>query len=60
VIDSQATQEDIDWLAQASQCEGRQQLSADIPTSVVRRLTQLACAECGGGKTRFTFRGRAS
>jgi hypothetical protein len=58
VIDRRLTQEDIDWLRKLRNAKAANQLSADIPTSVVRRLTQLACAEVRGGKTAITFRGR--
>jgi hypothetical protein len=58
VIDRRLTQEDIDWLRKLRIAQAAKQLSADIPTSVVRRLTQLACAEVQGGKTAITFRGR--
>lgn len=52
------TQEDIDWLRKLRNAKAANQQSADIPTSVVRRLTQLACAEVRGGKYAITFRGR--
>jgi len=58
VIDRRLTQEDIDWLRKLRNAKAANQLSADIPTSVVRRLTQLACAEFRGGRYAITFRGR--
>ena len=58
LIDRRLTQEDIDWLRKLRNANAANQLSADIPTSVVRRLTALACAEVKGGKTTITFRGR--
>jgi hypothetical protein len=58
VIDRRLTNEDIDWLRKLRNAKAANQLSADIPTSVVRRLTQLACAEVRGGKAAITFRGR--
>lgn len=57
MIDGRLTQEDIDWLRKLRNAKANQH-SADIPTSVVRRLTQLACAEVKGGKYAITFRGR--
>jgi len=47
LIDRRLTQEDIDWLRKLRNAKAANQPSADIPTSVVRRLTQLACAEVG-------------
>ena len=58
LIDRRLTQEDIDWLRKLRNARATNQLSADIPTSVVRRLTQLACAEFRGGRYAITFRGR--
>jgi hypothetical protein len=58
LIDGRLTQEDIDWLRKLRNAKAANQPSADIPTSVVRRLTQLACAEVKGGKYAITFRGR--
>ncbi|HET7765635.1 MAG TPA: hypothetical protein VFK92_11165 [Burkholderiales bacterium] len=58
MIDRRLTQEDIDWLRKLRSAKAANQLSADIPTSVVRRLTQLACAEFKGGRYAITFRGR--
>lgn len=58
MIDPRLTNEDIDWLSKLRNAKAANQLSADIPTSVVRRLTQLACAEVRGGKYAITFRGR--
>jgi hypothetical protein len=58
LIEGRLTQEDIDWLRKLRNAKATNQHSADIPTSVVRRLTQLACAEVKGGKYAITFRGR--
>jgi hypothetical protein len=58
VIDRRLTSEDIDWLRKLRNAKAANQLSADIPTSVVRRLTQLACAEVRGGLAAITMRGR--
>ena len=58
LIDRRLSKEDIDWLRKLRNAKAANALSADIPTSVVRRLTQLACAEVRGGKYAITFRGR--
>lgn len=58
MIDRRLTSEDIDWLRKLRNAKAANQLSADIPTSVVRRLTQLACAEVRNGMAAITFRGR--
>jgi hypothetical protein len=58
VIDRRLTSEDIDWLRKLRNAKAANQLSADIPTSVVRKLTQLACAEVRGGLAAITMRGR--
>jgi len=58
LIDRRLTQEDIDWLRKLRNARVGNGPSPDIPTSVVRRLTQLACAEARGGKYAITFRGR--
>jgi len=58
LIDRRLTKEDIDWLRKLRNSKAANQLSADIPTSVVRRLTQLAYAEVRGGRTAITYRGR--
>jgi hypothetical protein len=58
LIDRRLSKEDIDWLRKLRNARAANQLSADIPTSVVRRLTQLACAEVRGGKYAITYRGR--
>jgi len=57
VIDGRLTQEDIDWLRKLRNAKAANQPSADIPTSVVRRLTQLACAQVKDGRYAITFRG---
>ena len=58
MIDRRLTKEDIDWLRKLRNARAANQPSADIPTSVVRRLTQLAYAELRAGKYAITFRGR--
>ena len=58
MIDRRLTSEDIDWLRKLRNAKAANQLSADIPTSVVRRLTQLAYAEVRFGRPAITFRGR--
>lgn len=58
MIDRRLTREDIDWLRKLRNSKAANQLSADIPTSVVRRLTELACAEVRGGLAAITLRGR--
>jgi hypothetical protein len=58
VIDRKLTNEDIDWLRKLRKAKTSNAPSPDIPTSIVRRLTQLACAEVRGGKYAITFRGR--
>jgi len=58
LIDRRLTREDIDWLRKLRNSKAANQLSADIPTSVVRRLTELACAEVRGGLAAITLRGR--
>src|SRR6267378_2292853 len=44
-MDRRLTAEDIDWLRKLRNARAANQPSADIPTSVVRRLTLLACPE---------------
>ena len=39
------TAEDIDWLRKLRNARAANQPSPDIPTSVVRKLTLLACPE---------------
>ena len=46
------TAEDIDWLRKLRNARAANQPSPDIPTSVVRKLTLLACAEVNGPKER--------
>jgi hypothetical protein len=58
LIDRRLTNEDIDWLRKLRNARVGNEPSPDIPTSVVRRLTQLAYAEFRGGKYAITFRGR--
>jgi hypothetical protein len=58
-MDGRLTQEDLDWLRKLRNAKAANEPSPDIPTSVVRKLTQLACAEVRrGGKFAITFRGR--
>ncbi len=53
------TAEDIDWLRKLRNARAANQPSPDIPTSVVRKLTLLACAEVKGPRERsIRFRGR--
>ena len=53
------TAEDIDWLRKLRNARAANQPSPDIPTSVVRKLTLLACAEVKGpGERSIRFRGR--
>jgi len=58
LIDRRLSKEDIDWLRKLRNAKAGNAPSPDIPTSVVRRLTQLAYAEVRGGKAAITFRGR--
>jgi hypothetical protein len=58
LIDRRLTNEDLDWLRKLRNAKLRNEPSPDIPTSVVRKLTQLCCAELKAGKTSITFRGR--
>jgi len=44
-MDSVLTAEDIDWLRKLRNAKASNHPSPDIPTSVVRRLTILVCAE---------------
>jgi hypothetical protein len=44
-MDRRLTAEDIDWLRKLRNARAANQPSPDIPTSVVRKLTLLACAE---------------
>ncbi len=53
------TAEDIDWLRKLRNARAANQPSPDIPTSVVRKLTLLACAEVKGPRERsIRFRDR--
>ena len=58
MIDRRLSKEDIDWLRKLRNAKAANEPSPDIPTSVVRRLTQLAYAEVRSGKTAITFKGR--
>ena len=58
MIDRRLSKEDIDWLRKLRNAKAANEPSPDIPTSVVRRLTQLAYTEVRYGKTAITFRGR--
>jgi hypothetical protein len=59
-MDRRLTAEDIDWLRKLRNARAMNQPSPDIPTSVVRRLTMLACAEEVKGPREYSirFRGR--
>ena len=58
-MDRRLTTEDIDWLRKLRNARSANQPSPDIPTSVVRKLTMLACAEVKGPREySITFRGR--
>jgi hypothetical protein len=57
-LDRRLTKEDIDWLRKLRNARAANEPSPDIPTSVVRRLTQLAYTEAKAGKYAITFRGR--
>jgi len=50
------TAEDIDWLRKLRNARAANQPSLDIPTSVVRKLTQIACAELKSPKERSSAR----
>ncbi len=58
MVDRRLSNEDIDWLRKLRNAKLGNAPSPDIPTSVVRRLTELAYAEFRGGKYAITFRGR--
>ena len=47
-MDRRLTAEDIDWLRKLRNARAANQPSPDIPTSVVRKLTQLVSAEVKG------------
>ena len=53
-MDLTLTAEDLAWLLKLHGARAANQFSADIPTSVVRKLTGLACAEAGGGGCALT------
>lgn len=58
-MDRRLTAEELDWLRKLRNAKAANQPSPDIPTSVVRRLTKLACAEAAApGKYSITLRGR--
>jgi len=58
-MDRVLTAEDIDWLRKLRNAKASNHPSPDIPTSVVRRLTMLACAEVKSPKERsIMFRDR--
>lgn len=57
-MDRRLTKEDIDWLRKLRNAKAANEPSPDIPTSVVRRLTQLAYAEAKAGRYAITYRGR--
>ena len=53
-MDRRLTAEDIDWLRKLRNARAANQPSPDIPTSVVRKLTQLVYAEVKGPRERST------
>jgi hypothetical protein len=53
---STVTAEDIDWLRKLRNARAANQPSPDIPTSVVRKLTLLACAEVKGPREERSIR----
>ncbi len=58
-MDRRLTADDIDWLRKLRNARAANQPSPDIPTSVVRKLTLLACAEVKGPREySIGFRGR--
>ena len=58
-MDRRLTSEELDWLRKLRNAKAANQPSPDIPTSVVRRLTMLACAEANSlGKYSIARRGR--
>jgi hypothetical protein len=58
-MDRRLTTEEIDWLRKLRNAKAMNHPSPDIPTSVVRRLTLLACAELKGHREySITLRGR--
>ncbi|HYU69667.1 MAG TPA: hypothetical protein VEL09_10105 [Burkholderiales bacterium] len=58
-MDRRLTADDIDWLRKLRNARAANKPSPDIPTSVVRKLTLLACAEVKGPREySIGFRGR--
>jgi len=58
-MDRRLTTEEIDWLRKLRDAQAANQPLRDIPRSVQRRLTMLACAEFKGrGEYSITLRGR--
>jgi hypothetical protein len=58
-MDLRLSTEELEWLRKLRDARLTKRPSPDIPTSVVRRLTMLACAEArGGGQYGITLRGR--
>ena len=53
-MDSTLTSEDLAWLLKLHGAKAANRFSADIPTSVVRKLTKLACAEAGSSGCALT------
>ena len=51
-MERRLTAEDIDWLRKLRNARAANQPSPDIPTSVVRKLTLLACPEVKGPRER--------
>jgi hypothetical protein len=62
IMDRRLTDEDLEWLRKLRDSRDPRltnRPSVDMPTSVVHRLTMLACAEAkGAGKYGITLRGR--
>ena len=57
-MDRRLTNEDIDWLRKLRNAKAANEPSPDIPTSVVRKLTQLAYAEAKAKKPSIVLRVR--
>jgi hypothetical protein len=53
-MDPTLTSEDLAWLLKLHGAKAANRFSADIPTSVVRRLTKLARAESGSSGCALT------
>jgi hypothetical protein len=58
-MDLRLSTEELEWLRKLRDARVAKRPSLDIPTSVVRRLMMLACAEAkGDGQYGITLRGR--